>query len=323
MPELSIIIPVHNAESTLERCVSSVRAQSYYDWELILVDDGSVDNSLELCSRISETDSRIRVLSETHCGVSSARNLALDHVQGRYLCFIDADDHIEPDYLAELSRFKDYDLVLCGYFVDRYDNLGTYIGQQVFRPVDLDVSSIYDRTLLVPLFLKGMIHLNCNKLLHSDIVQQYRIRYSDIPINEDYDFMLRYLEHCQSIKTIPAALYHWTRITGKETGASTFSFDYVNLYNDAHLLTARYFGNRILAGQIMFHSYYWLILKYLQQIKNKNADYRDLDVLMKNVLLKEAFQFHKPVSRGEALMNSLLTHRSYRLFFLLNRLLQQ
>ena len=62
---------------------------------------------------------------------------------------------------------------------------------------------------------------------------------------------------------------------------------YVNLYNDAHLLTARYFGNRILAGQIMFHSYYWLILKYLQQIKNKNADYRDLDVLMKNVLLKD------------------------------------
>lgn len=322
MPDISIIIPVYNAEETLERCISSVQAQSHNDWELLLVDDGSSDNSLELCSRFCKSDSRITVLSEAHCGVSSARNLALDHIHGQYLCFIDADDYIEPEYLASLYQFKNYDIVLCGYYVDRYDKLGTLLRRQVFRPVDLDASSIIDRTLLAPLFLKGMIHLNCNKLLHADIIQQHRIRYSDIPINEDYDFMLRYLEHCRSIKTIPTALYHWLRLSERDTGASAFSFDYVDLYNDAHLLTARYFNNRILAGQVMFYSYYWLVLKYIQQIRNKNAHFHDLDVLMKNDLLKESFSLHQPSSRGEGIMVSLLTHKSYRLFFLLNRLLQ-
>ena len=319
MPAISIIVPVYNAADTLERCVASVLSQNFDDWELLLVDDGSVDDSLALCSRLCKKDSRIRLLTKKHSGVSSARNLALEHVSGKYVCFVDADDLIESDYLTSLYQHRAYDMVLCGYYTDQYSEQGEILRHQEFRPLNLDVSPIEDRTRLVPLFLKGMIHINCNKLLHADIIRNHHIRYPDIPVNEDFVFMLHYLEHCRSVKTIPTPLYHWTRTLGKKSSLSAFSFDQIKIINDAHLLTSRYFNDPTLAAQIMYYSYYWQILKYVEHLEKKEIGVHDLDTLMQNDLLKESFRLHAASSRGEKVMNYLLTHKFYRLFCLLNR----
>ena len=319
MPSVSIIIPVYNAADTLEKCVSSVSAQSFNDWELLLVDDGSIDNSLAVCTKLQDSDSRIRLLSKEHGGVSSARNLALDQINGRYVCFIDADDTIEPAYLNALFQNKDYDMVICGYSLDHYDGRGDFIRQEKFNPISLSLSPINDRSLLIPLFLSGMININCNKLLHVDIIQKYRLRYPDIPVNEDYVFMLEYLEHCQSITTIPSPLYHWTRVKGKECGLSAFDFDHVFIYNDAHLLTARFFNDQRGAGQISYYSYYWLVVKMVERIERGEARFHDLALLMENDLLKESFSLHEPSSPWEKVLLFLLKHKFYRSFHLLNK----
>ena len=116
-PDISIIVPVYNAAQTLDRCLGSITSSRVQNLEIICVNDGSTDTSAEILQRWVEADSRVRVFAQSNAGVSAARNLGLQHVQGRYLAFVDADDEITTDYLANLladATQYDADLVVCG-----------------------------------------------------------------------------------------------------------------------------------------------------------------------------------------------------------------
>lgn len=102
MSAVSVIVPVYGAEAVLPKCVESVLAQTLSDWELLLVDDGSPDQSGKLCDRYAEEDSRIRVLHKPNGGVSSARNLGMREARGTFLLFVDSDDWIAPDMCEKL-----------------------------------------------------------------------------------------------------------------------------------------------------------------------------------------------------------------------------
>lgn len=101
MPKVSIIVPVYKAEKYLNRCIDSILAQTFTDWELLLIDDGSTDRSGDICDEYAKKDTRIRVFHKENGGVSSARNLGLDSAQGEWVTFIDADDYILPDFLVQ------------------------------------------------------------------------------------------------------------------------------------------------------------------------------------------------------------------------------
>ena len=103
MPEISVIVPVYRAEDCLRRAVDSALSQSFPDFELLLIDDGSPDGSGALCDALAKDDARIRVFHKKNGGVSSARNLGMDEAKGRFLAFLDADDWFCPDALATLS----------------------------------------------------------------------------------------------------------------------------------------------------------------------------------------------------------------------------
>lgn len=98
-PVVSIIVPVYNAKKTLKRCINSIINQSYKDWELLLVDDGSTDDSSIICDEYAQQDRRIRVFHKQNGGVSSARNVGLDNAIGEWVTFIDSDDWIEKRML--------------------------------------------------------------------------------------------------------------------------------------------------------------------------------------------------------------------------------
>lgn len=117
MPELSIIVPVHNCEKYIEKCINSILNQTFKDFELILVNDGSSDNSGKVCDYFNETDSRIKVIHQKNMGVSVARNVGLDISNGKYIGFIDGDDYIEKDMYEFLySNIKKYEaeVAICG-----------------------------------------------------------------------------------------------------------------------------------------------------------------------------------------------------------------
>ena len=98
MAEISIIVPIYNVESCLRRCIDSILNQTFSDYELILVDDGSTDSSGMICDEYAETDARVHVIHQKNAGVSAARNRGLDASVGTYVMFCDGDDYISPDW---------------------------------------------------------------------------------------------------------------------------------------------------------------------------------------------------------------------------------
>lgn len=123
--QISVIIPVYNAAPYLVRSVNSVINQTFPNWELILVDDGSKDSSGQICDEFAQRDSRVRVVHQENAGAGAARNDGIKQASGEYIVFVDSDDFIEPDYLALLSKHSE-DLVFID--VDRVDSKGNVVG---------------------------------------------------------------------------------------------------------------------------------------------------------------------------------------------------
>lgn len=118
MVQLSVIVPVYNVESYLKRCVDSILEQTFEEFEVILVDDGSLDNSSEICNKYSESDKRVKVIHKKNGGLSSARNAGLNIAKGEYIAFIDSDDYVSKDMfktMINLALSNNYDIVSCGF----------------------------------------------------------------------------------------------------------------------------------------------------------------------------------------------------------------
>ena len=105
--KVSVIVPVYNTEKYLNKCIDSILAQTFTDFELLLIDDGSTDNSGFICDEYAEKDKRVKVFHKENGGVSRARNLGIDNAQGEYLSFIDSDDYIRPEMYSELVAIAD------------------------------------------------------------------------------------------------------------------------------------------------------------------------------------------------------------------------
>lgn len=116
---ISIITPVYQAEKYLENLINSIINQTYHDWELLLIDDGSTDGSAEICDCYAHKDNRIRVFHKANGGVASARNQAMDMAKGDYLAFADSDDWVEPNWLEQLytiAKEQEADIVVSDYY---------------------------------------------------------------------------------------------------------------------------------------------------------------------------------------------------------------
>lgn len=142
-PEVSIVVPVYNVEKYLTRCIDSILKQTFKNFELILVNDGSTDNSLNICKEYLIKDKRIKLISQTNKGLSTARNTGIKRAIGKYICFIDSDDFVEKDYVRLLlSNIKKYksDISICEYYLT--DATGKkYSIEKLNEPIDISVLS--------------------------------------------------------------------------------------------------------------------------------------------------------------------------------------
>ena len=119
-PRFSVIVPVYNAGTKLETCIGSVRGQTFKDFELILIDDGSTDGSGNICDLNSADDARVKVIHQDNQGVSSARNAGIDAACGDIILFVDGDDSIEKDLLSEIDSKMNKDADILFFGVDKY-----------------------------------------------------------------------------------------------------------------------------------------------------------------------------------------------------------
>lgn len=187
---ISVIIPAYNAAGTIRRCIQSVLEQTYTEWEMIIVDDGSKDDTLGICQ--SYDDSRIRVLHKENGGVSSARNMGLNLAQGDYIAFIDSDDFIETDYLQHLSHGLGYDIVITGFYYGAVPEASCFKFQLSDKQkVSQELSKLINADQLC--FPWG-------RLFKRSILEQYQIRFDEqMRFAEDNVFNWEFLCHAESI----------------------------------------------------------------------------------------------------------------------------
>lgn len=190
---ISVIVPVYNAEKYLRDCLASIQKQSYSEYEVICVNDGSHDNSEMICRSFVDIDNRFSLVNQDNKGVSAARNTGLSLAKGDYICFIDADDIIDSEFLAKLFDLsKDGAFSLCSY-TRNIDKLGLKETKLIDYSKDNFVSSVINETIEHPnLWLM---------LFNNDIIKKQNLQFYEGCIrNEDYEFYLRYLMFVDRIK---------------------------------------------------------------------------------------------------------------------------
>lgn len=210
-PLISVIVPVYKAETYLDRCVSSIRRQTYENLEIILVDDGSPDRCGEMCDAYAKEDSRIRVFHKENGGQSSARNLGLDNMKGEYVGFVDSDDWIEPDMyqrLYELIQEHNAQISACGTQKDYPDGRITYFNMGYPQEKDIRVYTKME-ALSEVLDNVRITYSPCDKLYYKDVVSQLRM--TEGKIYEDMEILPKWVEQAEMVVYDPRPLYHYNQ----------------------------------------------------------------------------------------------------------------
>ncbi len=191
-PKISVIVPVYNVERYLPRCIDSILAQTFTDFELLLIDDGSKDSSGEICDEYASKDSRVRVFHKENGGVSSARNLGLDNARGEWIAFCDSDDWVKPEFLGTfIGMAGDCDLLSQGFHSFNWHNAG-----------DKDIAEatgLYQGDRFLPFLLQlqatNQLGFIWCKAFRRKVINGNGIRFdTSIKLMEDLVFVLQYCE---------------------------------------------------------------------------------------------------------------------------------
>lgn len=208
-PIVSVIVPVYNVEAYLERCIASLISQTLENIEIILVDDGSTDNSPGICDKAAEVHHNITVIHKENGGVSSARNAGLDIATGKYISFIDSDDYVEPDMMELMVGRAEADgsqLVQC----DITRHIKSEVKNNFFnvKNGNLDLKN-HNLNEFNQIFGSDISVFLWDKIYERSIIENHKIRYLDMKyvLSEDQLFLICYCRFANQISFVDKALY--------------------------------------------------------------------------------------------------------------------
>ena len=309
-PIISIIIPVYNVALYLRQCIQSITSQEG-NIEVILVDDGSPDESPSICDEYAQKDNRIHVIHKQNGGVSSARNAGLDTAQGEWIWFVDGDDYIADNVLKriyqEIQKYPHADLIQMGmnYLYD--DN------RLVTQRIEL-IDNLKKNKFL----LQHITYHNHRLLFKRDIIKKNQLRFTQgLRVAEDQEFQLKYMMLCKTPIQIPISAYIYRQREGSATHDSNTSIRIVNntfvvlenlnqFINDKQISAEEWLHNRI---QIMIRS----LLYAASQIHNVNK--REI----KAKLNRLAIQYEQCGINCFRSNKIMLARKNLTLYFLLNK----
>ncbi len=214
MDKISIIISEYNSEKTISRCLDSLINQTYKDIEIIVVNDGSTDNSYAVTESYAKKDGRIILFNNSNHGPSFSRNFGINKATGKYIAFVDSDDYLDKDaieFMYNSAQKSKADILLCGYFKETGDSTfkitadsGIFSGKEI-------------NSRLVELKSKDIIDPLWNKLYRSDFLRETGVLMPENELYEDTDFNLRLLSHNPVIEICDRCFYHYVLHLGSIT----------------------------------------------------------------------------------------------------------
>ena len=262
MAEVSIIVPVYQVEKYIRQCVDSILAQTFTDFELILVDDGSTDKSGEICDEYAKVDGRVKVIHQTNGGLSSARNSGMDHAKGKYFMFIDSDDFIAPNMVECLYKSINEqcaDIAVCNFMYyfekNQHKCFNTNLEFEVLHSEDVFFNRKNERNY-------GIWTVAWNKLYKKESLERIRFRIGkyhedEFWANDIYQLNVR-------IVAIPECLYYYRQRDNSITSSKNIArnFDIIEAFQER---TSVYLKNLVYANQaykVLIYS-----LEYLAEAK--------------------------------------------------------
>lgn len=237
MSKVSLIMPVYNAQHCLQKSVESVLRQTHTDFELIIVESCSKDNSAAMCDEFARSDSRIKVFHEDKaCGPATARNKALELVNGEYIMFIDCDDRIEQTMISSmLSEIEnsDCDVVISGYYQDFLDSDDNYIYSVEVDPPVIFADNHKDCVAAVPILdAAKVLAVSWNKIYKADIIKNNGVKFADLMHSEDYFFIIDLFKYINTVKTVQSKYYHYMKYQRTSLTNKPYLQGFTQLIND-------------------------------------------------------------------------------------------
>lgn len=226
-PLVSVIIPIYQADKTLCKALDSVLGQTLTEFEVILIDDGSTDNSRYICDEYVRKDKRVKVVHQCNKGVSAARQCGIERARGEYSIHVDPDDWVEPGMLQELFRCakkNDADMVICDFYIN------SPVKQSYIRQKP---SSLESRVVLKEIF-DHLMGSCCNKLIRTACYRKYNISFpNELSFCEDEYVICSLLKHDIKVDYLPKAFYHYVKDSAQ--GSLSKHYNKNSLHKDLQL----------------------------------------------------------------------------------------
>lgn len=273
----SIIVPIYGVERYLHKCVDSILAQTFTDFELILVDDGSPDNCPKICDEYKDKDSRVHVIHKPNEGLVAARNTGIDAAKGKYICYVDGDDWVSPILLETV-----WNKVLSKMAVDMvvYQGVRQFVNKQVPLPEGPE-EGLYEKKRLkkdvYPYmmydcrkpFCHGLVFpVAWNKVFQRELLVKHRCKEKRIRMGEDNAFVFECLYASNNVFFINDSLYYYNQLNA---GSMTNNYDPNRFENNRYMIDymERNMGGKdpIIDNQLNAFKAYWLMMAVFHEIK--------------------------------------------------------
>lgn len=314
---VSIIVPMYNVERYISKCLSSLINQTYTNIEILLIDDGSSDNSTQIVENMSYNRPYIKLIKQENSGVSKARNEGLKHANGKYIIFIDADDWIEQNYielLVNTCEKGNLDFVFCDWFVHENDRLYT-------ASINIDLEKQGNGENLFKHYLESR-HGGApwGKVYLKSIIDKYKIRFKDnLPYGEDYLFNLKYIAHINSYEYIDMPLIHYNCMQIGARAKIRYNYDELQLIieNEKKLIMNNYKNFKKEYEEIYFKNLIGVACLAIINIKNLDIRLKDTIKLI-NKIIKE-FNVIQVFKENNISLNSFTLRERIILYLILTR----
>lgn len=266
MPLISLIVPVYNAEKYLHRCIDSILVQTFTDFELLLINDGSKDKSGTICDEYAAKDSRVRVFHKKNGGVSSARNVGLDNAKGIWVAYVDSDDWVTNDYLKNLLSHTQGKIDLVVSFPTYIYRDGT--SKKVEYP-----SKLVNENNFEDIFVEHSMHQNTSpwsKLFRRELIERFNIRFcEEMHIGEDLLFLYTYMIHTVNIYISKDAdyLYSYDMETSLTKRVNSYKSEFAG-YTEIKQVIEELIRKREIKSEESIKRLGWIIAYYTRSVLN-------------------------------------------------------
>lgn len=317
--KISIIIPVYNAENTLNRCLDSIVNQEYKNYEIILINDGSTDNSKQILDEYKNKYTNIIVKHKTNEGVSSARNMGLEIASGQYIMFADSDDFFINQWLDKLNHEllkNDIDLVVTSFIeVDFNEN---ELNHNILK--DENRNSLVVNKLPGFYFTEGFIHPCWGKLYKKEIIMNYNIRFPNQSLSEDTIFNISYLKYCKNILFLNKNLYVYDHCNVNNLTSKIYP-NIFEIYLDVEKKLESLNLSKDIMDNTMYPQYYNAVVKIML---SNNLKFIEKKVILNRALyqntIKDKFKIYNN-NRKIKLINFLIRKKYFLIVLIIFKMI--